>query len=149
MSNPQSTAKIAGHPIHPMLVPFPIAFFVGTFACDLMFRHTADIFWFTATEWLLGAGVVIALLAALAGLTDLLGDQRIRALTVAWWHFLGNLLAVLLSLFNWYRRMDLGPPAVGAGGLVLSLVVVLILLVAGWLGWEMVYRKRVGIADVP
>jgi uncharacterized membrane protein len=148
MSNPQSTAKVAGHPIHPMLVPFPIAFFVGTFASDLMFRHSGDLFWFTATLWLLGAGVVMALLAAVAGIIDLLGDPRIRALSVVWWHFIGNLLAALLSLFNWYRRTDLGPQAVSSGGLIISIIVVLILLVTGWLGWEMVYRKHVGIADI-
>ena len=57
---------------------------------------------------LLGAGVVMALLAALMGLTDFLGESRIRALSVAWWHFLGNLLAVLLEAFNWYQRYTMG-----------------------------------------
>ena len=78
VSNPQSTAKIAGHPLHPMLVPFPIAFFAGTLAADLAYGKTGDAFWFLATEWLLGAGIVMALLAAVAGFTDFLGDQRIR-----------------------------------------------------------------------
>jgi uncharacterized membrane protein len=147
MPNPQTSAKIAGHPLHPMLVPFPIAFFVATLACDLMYQRGADIFWFTATEYLLGAGIVMALLAALAGFTDFLGDARIRALTVAWAHFFGNLLVVLIEAFNWYRRYQMGPEAVLPTGLMLSIVAVLIMLVTGWLGWEMVYRKRVGISE--
>jgi len=147
VSNPQSTAKIAGHPLHPMLVPFPIAFFAGTLAADLTFWRTGDTFWFLATEWLLGAGIVMALLAAIAGFTDFLGDQRIRELSVAWWHFLGNLLVVLVEAFNWYRRYEIGPDAVIPTGLLLSLGAVLVLLVNGWLGWEMVYRKHVGVAD--
>jgi uncharacterized membrane protein len=147
MPNPRSTAQIAGHPLHPMLVPFPIAFFVGTLAADLMYLHNPELFWFTATEWMLGVGVVMALLAALAGLTDFLSEPRIRALTIAWVHFLGNLLAVLVEAYNWYRRYTMGPDAIPSTGVILSLVVVLILLVTGWLGWEMVYRKRVGIAD--
>ena len=147
VSNPQSTAKIAGHPIHPMLVPFPIAFFAGTLAADLAYWRTGDAFWFLATEWMLGAGIVMALLAAVAGFTDFLGDGRIRELSVAWWHFLGNLLVVLVEAFNWYRRYEIGPDAVIPTGLLLSLGAVLVLLVNGWLGWEMVYRKHVGVAD--
>jgi uncharacterized membrane protein len=147
MSNPQSTAKIAGHPLHPMLVPFPIAFFVATVGADIMYLQDGDFFWFRASEWLLGAGVVMALLAALAGITDLLGDARIRDLSIAWVHFLGNLLAVLLEAFNWYQRYSMGESVVRSPGIYLSIATVLILLVTGWLGWEMVYRRRVGIAD--
>jgi uncharacterized membrane protein len=147
MSNPQSTAKIAGHPLHPMLVPFPIAFFVATVGADIMYLQDGDFFWFRASEWLLGAGVVMAVLAALAGITDLLGDARIRDLSIAWVHFLGNLLAVLLEAFNWYQRYSMGESVVRSPGIYLSIATVLILLVTGWLGWEMVYRRRVGIAD--
>lgn len=147
MRNPQSTAKIAGHPLHPMLIPFPVAFFVATLATDLAFWRTADTFWFTAGEWLLVAGVVMALLAATMGFIDFLGDQRIRALTAAWAHFLGNLTIVLLEAVNWYRRYDIGPDAVLPTGVVLSAIAVGGLLITGWLGWHMVYRHRVGIAD--
>jgi uncharacterized membrane protein len=147
MSNPHSTAQIAGHPIHPMLVPFPIAFFTATLVCDLVFRRTLDGFWFTATQYLLGAGIIMALLAALAGFTDFLSDQRIRVLPVAWWHMLGNLLMVVIQAVNWTLRHNQGTDAVLPGGLLLSLLAVLVMLVTGWLGWEMVYRKRVAIAE--
>jgi len=79
MTNPRSTASIAGHPIHPMLIPFPIAFFVATFVCDVVFWQTSNAMWATAAVWLLGAGIVMAALAALAGLPDVLGEPRIRA----------------------------------------------------------------------
>ena len=69
---------------------------MATLACDIAYSQNSDPFWFTATEWLLGVGVIMALLAALAGLTDVLGDARIRAITIVWWHFLGNLLVVLI-----------------------------------------------------
>ena len=147
MPNPQATARIAGHPLHPMLVPFPIAFFVGTLAADLAYLNNGDLFWFRASLWLVGAGVVMALVAALAGITDMLGDARIRALSILWVHFVGNLVAVLIEALNWYRRYDIGPDAVRPIGLYLSIAAVLILLVTGWLGWEMVYRRRVAVAD--
>ena len=147
MANPKSTASISGHPIHPMLIPFPIAFFVATFVCDLVFWQTENAAWATAATWLLGAGIVMAALAAAAGLTDVLGDQRIRALNDAWWHAGGNVLVVLIEIYNWYARYAEGTAAIIPTGLVLSLIVVAILLFTGWKGWEMVYRHRVGIAD--
>ena len=147
MANPQATAKIAGHPLHPMLVPFPIAFFVAALGADIMFLRGGDFFWSRTSQWLLAAGVAMALLAAVAGFIDVLGDARIRALTIVWVHFPGNLVAVLIEAFNWYRRYKTGSEAIQPTGFYLSLAAVLILVVTGWLGWEMVYRRRVGIAD--
>ena len=147
MSNPQSTASIAGHPIHPMLIPFPIAFFVATFFCDLAYWQTSNSAWATAGIWLLGAGLIMAALAAVAGLTDVLGEPRIRALNDVWWHAGGNILDVLIELYNFYARYSEGTPAILPMGLILSLVVVCTLLFTGWKGWEMVYRHRVGVAD--
>jgi uncharacterized membrane protein len=147
--NPVSTANILGHPLHPMLIPFPIAFFVATFVCDLVWWATRNPGWPTAALYLLGAGLIMAALAALAGLTDFLGDGRIRALAPAWHHMIGNVIAVLLSLWNWWRRYEAADTAavVLPMGLVTSLVVVLILLYTGWQGWEMVYRHRVAVYD--
>lgn len=147
--NPRSTASIAGHPIHPMLIPFPIAFFVSTLVCDLVYWATGNTSWFDATLWLLGAGIVIALLAAAAGLTDVLGDAQIRAMSTAWWHAGGNVLAVAIEIVNWLLRYAQGSEAVLPIGVILSLIVVLILLFTGWKGWEMVYRGRVGVSDAP
>ena len=68
MHNPETTAQIAGHPIHPMLIPFPVAFLVATFVSDLIFLRTGNPGWATASLWLLGAALVMAALAAAAGL---------------------------------------------------------------------------------
>lgn len=100
MANPHSTASIAGHPIHPMLIPFPVAFFVATFVCDIVYWQTANTFWARASFWLLVGGLVMGALAAVAGLIDLLGDPRIRALKDVWWHAGGNVIAVLIQLYN-------------------------------------------------
>ena len=147
MPNPRSTAQIAGHPIHPMLIPFPIAFFVAAFLCDLAFWASGNGEWATASLWLIGAGLVMAVLAALAGATDVLSDRQIRSLNDAWLHAGGNVIVVLIELYNFFSRYANGDAAVLPTGLVLSFVVVCILLFTGWKGWEMVYRHRVGIAD--
>ena len=145
--NPRSTAAIFGHPIHPMLIPFPIAFFVATLVCDLVLWGGGNDEWFHATLWLLGIGLIIAAVAALAGLTDVIGEAKIRGLSAAWWHAGGNVIVVLLELWNWIDRYAEGRAAVLPTGLVLSVIVVLLLLFTGWMGWEMVYRSRVGVAD--
>ena len=67
--NPVSTANIGDHPIHPMLIPFPIAFLVATFGCDLAFWWTRTPGWAPGALWLLGAALIMAALAAIAGLT--------------------------------------------------------------------------------
>jgi len=149
MPNPVSTANFMGHPIHPMLIPFPIAFFVSTFACDAALWWTGNPLWATAAMWLLGAGLVMAALAALAGLTDFAGDKRIRNISAAWQHAIGNVIAVLISLYNFYWHYTHTPTTVLPIGLILSLVVVCILLFTGWKGWEMVYLHRVAVYDEP
>ena len=65
----------------------------------------------------------------------------------AWWHAGGNVLAVLISLYNWYGRYAYGDAVVVPRGLTLSLIVVLILLFTGWKGWKLVYLHRVGVSD--
>jgi uncharacterized membrane protein len=146
--NPKSTAQIAGHPIHPMLVPFPIAFLVSTFAVDLVYWSTRNPSWAVAAMWLLGAALVMAALAAIAGLIDYLGDQRIRQKRQATLHLVGNVTAVVLALISFIIRYANGAEAgVLSWGIWLSLIVVLLLLFTGWLGGELVYRGKVGVAD--
>jgi uncharacterized membrane protein len=149
-SNPKSTASIAGHPLHPMLIPFPVVFLVTAFVTDLVFWSTGYEIWAIASMWCLGAGVVMALAAALFGFTDFFGDARIRAISDAWQHMIGNLIAVVLALINWFIRYKSGAAAsVFPWGILISLVTVLLLLFNGWKGWEMVYRYRVGVSDRP
>lgn len=148
--NPMSTAKLGTHPLHPMLIPFPVAFLVGALATDLAFAGTGDAFWAKASMWLIGAGVVMALLAAAAGFTDFFGEPRIRALKDAWYHMFGNLTAVVIAIINFILRYNQGAEAaVKPWGLILSLLVVGILLFTGWKGWEMVYSHHVAVLDAP
>jgi uncharacterized membrane protein len=148
-ANPHSTARIAGHPIHPMLIPFPIAFFVGTLVTDIVYSQKGEVFWAMMGQWLLVAGLVMAALAALAGVTDFLGDRRIRQLNAAWHHMIGNVTVVVIEIVSLWQRLDKGAGFVVPTGLALSALVTLLLLYNGWRGWEMVYRDHVGVSDEP
>lgn len=148
--NPKSTARLGTHPLHPMLIPFPVAFLVGAFVTDLAFLGTGDGFWARASIWLIGAGIVMALVAALAGFTDFLNEPRIRALTDVWYHMIGNLTAVVIAIINFLLRYGQGAEAaIKPWGVILSIVVVGILLFTGWKGWEMVYKHHVAVLDAP
>ena len=141
--HPQSTAKIMGHPIHPMLVPLPITFFIAALATDLMFLADGSEGWATASRWLLGAGLVGAALAAVAGLADFAGDRRIRQLSDAWAHMVGNVVVVLIEAANLLLR--LGGEGVSTTGVVLSGISVALLAFTGWKGGELVFRHGVGV----
>jgi len=146
--NPHSTAKVAGHPLHPMIIPFPIAFLVSAFVTDLVYLNTGSPGWATASMWFLGAGISMALLAAVLGFTDFLGDRQVRRIRAAWLHMAGNLIAVILAATNLYLRSTGGAEAALApAGVTLSGVVVALLLFNGWMGWELVYRHHVGVSD--
>jgi uncharacterized membrane protein len=143
---PRSIAGIGTHPIHPMLVPFPIACFFGAFVTDLVYWRTAAVQWETFSVWLLSAGMVMAGFAVLAGLIDFIGNKHIRALRPAWFHVLANAVALILALINTFVHSRDGYTAVVPTGLVLSTLVVLILMFNAWTGWSMIYRHGVGVS---
>ena len=141
----RSTAQIASHPIHPMLVPIPIACFVGALLTDIAYVVTAEIMWANFSAWLLVVGVIFGILAALAGLIDFLSNRLVREQAPAWPHLLGNAMALILAFFNALIHTRDAWTSVWPLGLVLSVLTVLILPVSGWLGWALVYRHGVGV----
>lgn len=145
-NNPRSTAQIGGHPVHPMLIPFPITCLVGAFVTDLLFLNTGDSGFAHASQWLIGFGIGTALLAATFGLIDYMGDDRIRRLGTALQHMIANVSAVVVSIINFAVRLE-NPTDVGSLGVYLSGAVVLILLYSGWLGGHLVYHHGVAVQD--
>ncbi len=139
------TAQVGQHPIHPMLVPVPIVCFIGALVTDIAYALTADMMWADFSAWLLLVGFIFGVLAAIAGLTDFVSNRRIRAQAPAWPHLLGNLAVLVLSFFNILIHTRDAWTSVVPAGLILSVIVVLILPVTGWLGWTMVYRYGVGV----
>jgi len=129
-----------------MLVPVPIACFIGALLTDIAYYFSAEIMWADISSWLLVVGFIIGVFAAIAGLTDFLSKRSIRALAPAWLHLLGNLLVLVLSFFNALVHTRDAWTSVVPTGLTLSIITVLILPVTGWLGWTMVYRHGVGVA---
>lgn len=143
--HPRSTATLARHPIHPMLVPVPIACFVGTLITDIVYWCSAEMMWADFSAWLVTVGFIIGVLAAIIGLVDFLGNRGIRSLRHAWFHFLGNAVVLVLALFNMLVHSRDAWSSVVPYGLILSAATALLLLFTGWMGWSMVYRHGVGV----
>jgi uncharacterized membrane protein len=139
-----SAAHIGGHPIHPMLVPFPIAFLVTALVTDLAYLNTEDPFWALASLWLLRAGLVMGVLAAVFGLIDFYARRTIRDHKIAWYHFIGNATVLILAWINLSLRNEAPIDGLTPGGVILSAVVAGILLITAWLGGEMAYRYHIG-----
>ena len=143
--HPRSTAQIAGHPLHPMLVQFPIVCFIGVLVTDIVYINNHNPGWATASRYLLCVGLVMAALAAVAGLTDFLGDKRIQG-PDAIKHALANVTAVVLEILNLFIRLR-SDQQIPHTGIILSAAVVLILLYSGWKGGALVYKHGIGVSD--
>jgi uncharacterized membrane protein len=147
--NPRSTARIFGHPIHPMLIPIPITCFIGTLLTDVVYWRTANMQWANFSVWLLTAGLVVSAFVALTGIIDWLGDRRIRRIGASWIHGGVNGLALLLSIFNAFVHSRDAYTSVVPTGLILSAVVVVLLAIGAWNGASLVYRHGVGVRSEP
>lgn len=141
-----SKLAIAGHPIHPMLIHFPVAALLGLFATDLAFVMTDDFFWARAGFWLATVGVFGGWLSGLIGLLDLILVRAIRRLVTAWCHGLMAVMLLSLATLNWMLR--LGDPAalIVPWGLYLTLLSGFMIGLTSFLGGQLVYDHAVGVA---
>jgi uncharacterized membrane protein len=119
---------------------------VAALVTDIVYVVDGSHAWAVASRWLIGGGLVGALLAALAGFTDFAGNANIRAFRDAWLHLFANLALVLIEGINLILRL---PDAAVAGsiGIVLSAVAAVVMLFSGWKGGELVFRHGVARID--
>jgi uncharacterized membrane protein len=141
----RSTASIAGHPLHPMIIPFPLALLVILPLVDFAFVFTSDPFWARAALWLAGAGLLSGLVAAGVGLIDFITLPIVRRHRAAWIHAGGNAMAMALTFVSLWLRMEDPVAAVVPSGILLSIVVAILLTITGWYGGELSYRYWIGV----
>ena len=140
-----STVAIARHPLHPLIVTFPIAFLTGALGTDGGYLLTHDLFWARASFWLLGSGLAAGLLAALTGMLDFFKIKRVRKHSAGWIHMGGNVAALLLTLINWLFRWNNNERFILPVGITVSLVVATLLGITGWFGAELIYRHKIAV----
>ena len=143
----RTPASIAGHPIHPMLVPIPIGLWIFSLVCDLFHAGgSANPAWTTVAYYCMGGGILGALAAALPGLIDLLSlPAGPRGTAIK--HMAINLTVVALYVINFWMRMD--PPHTPGKLVWLSLISVGLLGISGWLGGKMVFEHGIAVSTPP
>jgi uncharacterized membrane protein len=143
----ESRVKLLGHPVHPMLVVFPLGLFITAAVFDVVHLTTGAPHWQDVVFWSITAGLVGGAGAALTGAIEWRAiPPRTRAKRVAIWHGFGNLIVMLLFLVRWFLGLE--PPATPSPiATALSVLGAALLLVTAWLGGELVDRLGVGVDD--
>jgi len=143
----ESRAKFLGHPLHQQLIAFPLGLLGMAVIFDIISFATQNTIWTNIAFYMIGAGIVTGLLAAVFGLVDWIAiPNGTRAKSVGLMHGLGNVVVVVAFLASFYLRW---PDPIGASTLayVCSFVGFIIALFTGWLGGELVDRLGVGVDD--
>jgi uncharacterized membrane protein len=143
----ESRAKLAGHPLHQMLIVFPLGLLATAVVFDVIFLVTDEPTWAQASYYMIGAGVITGLAAAAPGTVDWMAIPRgTRAKRIGLVHGVGNVIVVALFALSWYLRRDT-PTVPPTGAVVAGLVGAGLSLVTAWLGGELVDRLGVGVDD--
>jgi uncharacterized membrane protein len=129
-------------PLYRMPALFSAAYFAGALVTDLVYWQIPDVLWERFSIWLIAAGLVMAGLAAVAYVIDLVGGRQIDR--PSWPRVAGYALAVVLALINAFVHSRDGYTAVVPTGLMLSGLVIVVLLLTAWVGMALANRQRVG-----
>jgi len=126
---------LASQPVYAALVQFPAVCFIGALITDIAYWRSAMFIWETFSIWLLTAGCIMAAFAAIAGLVTWVRYHHVRRLPFAGLHVVTSIVALVLSIVNAFVHSRDGYTAVVPTGLALSAIVVVLMLLATWLGW--------------
>jgi uncharacterized membrane protein len=143
----EARAKLFGHPIHQMLIVFPLGVLGGSLVFDIIYLSTKNGRWADVAFGMIALGVISGLIAAVFGLIDWLAiPSRTRAKRIGLLHGGGNVVVVILFIVGWFLRRP-APQAPPTAAIVLSFVGVGLAVITGWLGGELVDRLGVGVDD--
>jgi uncharacterized membrane protein len=144
----QSRIRALGHPVHPMLVMFPVALFITGFIFDAIALFTDNATFSQVGFWCITVGLIGAVLAALTGLADwtrIPSGTRARAVGVR--HGLLNAVAVVLFLISWVLRIDADAHRASTALVIIELIAVAVAGGSAWLGGELVGRLGIGVHE--
>ena len=144
-----SKASIAGHPVHPMLIPFPLALWITSFIADVIFYFIRNPSLLLISKFMLAAGIIGGLAAAVPGIIDWLAIKNREVKRIANWHARLNIIALVIFAISLYLRTRYGASWVGYRltiPFLLSLVGVILIGISGWLGGDLVYKHGVSVA---
>jgi uncharacterized membrane protein len=141
----ESRVKLAGHPVHPMLIVFPLGLLATAVVFDIIYLVTNATHWTLASFYMIAAGVIGGLAAAVPGAVDWWAIPRgTRAKRIGLLHGVGNVIVLALFILSWLLRQP-NPATPPTGAIVAGLVGVVLAAFTCWLGGELVNRLGVGV----
>ncbi|MGU3493717.1 DUF2231 domain-containing protein [Xanthobacteraceae bacterium A53D] len=144
LQDTESRIAISGHPLHAMLVAFPIALAFCTLGSDLLFAWTGDGFWARASGYAAFGAFALGVLAGLTGTAELLLVRGIRNRSASWTHFILAVMLLSILCANWVIRIGNVEDAVLPVGLAVSLLAGGLTAVTGWHGGKLVFDYQIG-----
>jgi uncharacterized membrane protein len=141
----ESKTKVLGHPLHPMLIVFPVGLLATAVIFDIIYLVTRNPTLATVSFYMIAAGAAGGLLAAIFGFIDWLALPTSRAKTIGGWHGIGNVVVVVLFAVSWLLRGNNANFVPSGLALLLSFAGIALALVTSWIGGELVYRLGVGV----
>ena len=148
-----SPASLGKHPVHPMIIPFPIALWIFSLVADVIYLWRGNPIWkdYISFYAMLG-GILGAAVAAVPGFIDWLSITESQTKKLADWHARLNVIALLVFIADFYLRTASGARWIGTGltvPLLLSVLGVILIGISGWLAGEMVYVHGVAVEPQP
>lgn len=139
-----SVVALAGHPIHAMMVSFPIALVISTLGSDVFYWWTGDPFWARAALWASGFAFWLGIAASLAGTAELLLVEGIRKRAASWTHAIAGITLVSIAGANWGWRL-IDHENILPVGLMMSVLGTIFVGLAGWHGGKLVFDHGIGL----
>jgi len=139
--------RLFGHPLHPMWIVFPLGLFPVAAVFDIIYLVTHSGHWADMSYWIIAAGIIGSLIAAVFGFVDWLAlPSGTRAVSVGIFHGLTNFIVVVLFIVSWLLRQP-NPTMPGLLPIILCFIGVALALFGGWLGGELVYRMSAWVDE--
>jgi uncharacterized membrane protein len=143
----ESKVKVAGHPVHPMLIVFPLGLLATAVIFDIIYLVSGNSLWTVVAYYMVGAGVIGGLAAAVFGWLDWFAiPNGTRAKRIGLWHGVGNVIVLGLFILSWVLRRE-NPAIPPTGAIVAGLIGFVLAAITGWLGGELVDRLGVGVDE--
>jgi uncharacterized membrane protein len=142
-----SKARLFGHPVHQMLIVFPLGLLATSLVFDIVYLATGSPKFAEISFWMIASGIIGGLVAAVFGLVDWLAiPSQTRAKRIGALHGIGNVVVTALFAVSWLLRYN-APTTPRVSYIVLSGIGVVLALVTGWLGGELVDRLAIGVDE--
>ncbi|MFL6209418.1 MAG: DUF2231 domain-containing protein [Pyrinomonadaceae bacterium] len=144
----ESRFKVFGHGAHPILIVFPLGLLATSVIFDVLCAATHNAQFPVASYWMIAAGVIGGLVAAVPGFVDWLAIPKdTRAKRIGLYHAIGNDIVLVLFAVSWWLRRGTPNHEPDTLAFALSVIAVLLALLTGWLGGELVERLGMSVHD--